>query len=232
MVDAKIDLDKNIEYIQINGTAHNITTINQSIRFILSVIKNNGDSTNISKSDQQGRIVLDPAEKKTLSQTRINSDDQDRMIILLLVYNTEDELIGKDRIILNGTAEDRTEEDFRVQREKESTTGELHKEDDGVFLKGIVVEETKTKPGRDFFKIFYSLYNSYNVNGERVVTIKESFAIASTTKIEIKIGTDTVMEFFIQPNNDFLKSAANQAVRTVFLYFQDLKENKNEVKQY
>jgi len=101
-----------------------------------------------------------------------------------------------------------------------------------VVLRGIVIEETKTKPGRDFYTLFYSDYLKYNINGEQVVKIKESLSLANNTKIEVIAGDTKVLEFFVRPQPDYLKTLATEAIKRVYGYFKDVKEGKYIVKHY
>lgn len=230
-VEAKINLKRNAEIIEIIGTAFNKTELNQSLRYVLSVIKNDPKNSNRSKNDQSGRFVLDPGQKKYLSMTTIYAGDKDRIIILLLVYNFDDQLLGKDRIVINGNSEDRKAQ-AKIDAEKSNSADATHKKDDGVILRGIVVEDTKTKIGRDFYKLFYSEYLKYNINGEKIVTIKETLAIANNTKIEVLVGDVKVLEFYVRPQLDYLKSLNIEAIKRVYLHFQKLDQEKNIVKRY
>jgi|TARA_R100000479_G_scaffold33554_4_gene14291 hypothetical protein len=238
-VEANIETENNNEFIKITGTALNKSEINQSFRYILSVIKTNPGNTNRSKSDQTGRNVLKSGEKAELSSTTINSDNRDRIIILLLIYDNDDSLIGKDRIVFNGGKLVETDNEDYI--ESENTTEDSLKDEeedvdsgmkDGIELKGIVVEDTKTKPGRDFYTMFYSAYNTSNINGKKIVTIREVLALGRNTKIEVKVGDEVVLDFFVRPKNEYLKAMRDVALRKVFSYFQKLKREKEIIKHY
>jgi hypothetical protein len=226
----KIDLKSNSEYIVVTGSAFNNTQISQSLRYQLSVFKKDQNNVNTSNNKQEGRIVLSPGQKKNLSTTTINASDNDRIIILLLVYNLEDQLLGKDRIVLNDNDENKNNETIIL--ENENTSIGKQKENDGVILRGLVVEETKTKLGRDFYKMFYSLYLAYNVNGEKIVIVKEKLALANNTKIEVYVHNDKIFEFFLRPQNEYLKVMSEEALKKVYLHLQMLKQNKNRVQHY
>lgn len=229
-VEAKINLEPNSEFTTIIGTAYNKSDINQSLRYELTVFKTNPQNSNTSKNSQSGRIVLEPGVKKNLSQTTINSDVEDRMIILLLIYDEGDKPLGKDRIIINGNAADKRmaslDKNTTVIEEEPIPTG------DGVKLRGLVLEETKSRPGREFFTTFSGLYREANIDGELVITVKESLSLANNTAIEIIVGNEKIFEFIVRPQNDYLKAAAQAAVARVGAYFKYLEENKSVVKQY
>lgn len=227
-VEAIINIDNSGELMEITGSAFNKTEITQSIHYTLSVIRTTNDS-NRSKNDQKGRLVLQPLEKANLSKTSINSSDKDQIIILLLVYDLDDNIIGKDRIVINGKESGNLQnkdlkEDLNLDV-KAST-------EDGVVLRGIVVEDTKTKPGRDFYSMFYATYMANNINGKKIVSIKELLAIGSNTKIEVRVGETVVYEFFVRPGQEYLKAMTDVAIRRVYLHFQQLDRDAGKMKRY
>jgi len=231
-IEAKINLVANTEFIEITGSAYNKTQLNESVRYVLSVIKNTPGDANSSKNDQQGRAVLTPGEKRNLSKTAINANETDRMIILLLVYNLEDQLMGLDRIVINGTAEDKklAAKSANVQVFMAGET--IQNENDTGFIRGIVVEDTKTKPGRDFYTLFTDEYRIKNINGERIVTIKETLALANNTKIEVLVGEVKIIEFFVRPQGNYLEALADEAIKRTNTYFDNLRSGKYIVKHY
>ena len=230
-IEAKIDIESNSEFVDFIGSAFNKTEISQSLRYVLSVIRKDSETNNTFKNDQTGRIVLDSGRKQNLSKTTISTNETERVIILLLIYDVDDTLLGMDRIVVNGNEEDRKRASNRgetIVLSKDAT----HEKDDGILLRGIVIEETKTKPGRDFYKLFYSEYLKYNINGEKIVTIKETLALANNTKIEVLAGDTKILEFFVRPQPDYLKNLSIEAIKRVYGYFKDLKEGKYIVKHY
>ena len=201
----------------------------------MSVIKNGPNNSNTSKNDQSGRFILEIGQKKNLSTTTINADDKDRVIILLLIYDEVDKPLGMDRVVINGTEEDIEKERLEnVEREQTVNVSPdaINKAEDGVILRGIVTEETKTKPGRDFYRMFYSLYTTNNINGEEIVNIKETLSLNNNTKIEISVANETVLEFFVRPQEEYLKTMSEVAIKRVYWYLQKYKENKNIQKHY
>lgn len=229
-VEAVIDLEViNTNMLQISGTAHNKTEINKSLRYVLSVIKTDKYSESKSKNDQEGRFVLEPGIKKSLSTTTINVDDENRTIILLLVYE-DDEIVGKDRKVLNGLE---GEEDVVKKGEKSADNQDVKKsEEDGFILKGMVIEDTKTKAGNDFYDLFYSSYLARNINGEKIVQIEEKLAIANNTQIKVVIEDDIVMQFIVNPRSQYLNAMAERAVNRVNMYFQRLRNTKDQIIRY
>jgi len=237
-VEAKITIEDNNEFIKISSSANNKTEISQSVRYVLSVIKTDPNDGNRSKNDQSGRIVLQPSETKGLSTTTINSNKTSRIIILLLIYDTEDNIIGKDRILLNSGEENNAQsisdklKDENIGN-KSSSEDVQNKGEDGIYLlKGIVVEDTKTKPGRDFFKFFSDQYNAKKINGEKIITVSEIFALGRNTKIEVKAEDEIIFNFFVRPKGEFLEEMSDYAILFTQRYFKRLRANKDQIRRY
>ena len=230
-VEASIDLEVlDNSVLQVVGSAYNKTEINKSLRYELSVIKGDSDAVNKSKNSQEGRFVLESGTKKNLSTTSINVDDDDRTIILLLIYDEEDKIVGKDRKILNGI---KGEEDYVQQGTAAIVDSDIDDSgEDGFVLKGMVIENTKTKAGSDFYDLFYSSYLARNIDGEKIVKIDEKLAIANNTLIQVVVGDDVIMQFIMNPRSQYLSTMAEQAVYRVNLYFQKLRNQKNQIIRY
>ncbi len=221
-------LDNSI--LQIVGSAYNKTEINKSLRYDLSIIKGNSSDTNKSKSTQDGHFVLEPGVKKNLATTSINAEEGIRTIILLLIYDEENSIVGKDRKLLNGLEGEEDTVRQEVLQIAESDVQDSKK--DGYILRGMVIENTKTKGGSDFYDMFYSSYLARNINGEEIVKIDEKLAIANNTQIQVVVGDNVVMQFIMNPRNQYLEQMADQAIYRVNLYFQQLRNRKNQIIRY
>ncbi|NQY28875.1 MAG: hypothetical protein HRT69_05315 [Flavobacteriaceae bacterium] len=219
-VKAVLEVVKSENIFEITSKAENMSDINQSLTYELKVFKKNDISGNESESNQSGRFVIAPDEVKKMCFSAINSDDEnEKIIILLLIRNLDNEIIGKARnVIINGVIES-SEHKITLK----------NKPKDGIRLRGVVLEKVKTKPGRDFYGFFYSQFLSYNFTDSRIVLIEEVFSRGRTTKIHIKVDNIKVYEFFVQPKTDYLNNNANIAVRIIYNYFNK-KEKKYIVK--
>ena len=101
-IKAKIEIEKMEDIIKVVGTAENKTGITKSASYQLSVIKNSKDASgNQSNNKQEGVFTLQPYEKIKLSTTQVNSDVEVQVIIMLIFFNEEKQVISKERIELN-----------------------------------------------------------------------------------------------------------------------------------
>lgn len=210
VVKAKIETEEIEGSIKITGTAENLSEIVQSLSYKLSVIKKNNINNNQSNNAQEGLFSLEPSENKKLSVTQVNVGKDDEVIVLLLFYDENKQLIGKDRIVL-GT-EKKKVESLPI---------------DGFELKGIVIDETKTKVGKDFYDLYYYKYNEYKINAPNIVSISEELSFARNTKLVISMNNETIYEFMAKPDEEYLNNMVQKSIYATYSYLKNLeKENK------
>lgn len=212
-VKAKIETTEIENMLSVTGTAENITEVHKSMRYRLTVIKKNKRSKNLSNNSQDGRFTLEPNEKKVLSKTQVNISKEDETIVLLLLYDENDNIIGKDRIVVG-------EEDKADQPA------------DGLELTGIVSDETKTKFGKEFYDYFYGKYQEKKLNARKIVKVEEELSFGRTTRIKVVIDNDLINEFVSRPDEDFLVYMADESIARLIKYFQDVEKQKQYITQY
>ncbi len=229
-VEAKIDLSSNGEFFEITGFANNKTFSNRSLHYVLDVIRT--ENGNTSNNKQEGDFVLASQEKRALSTTSVNSNDKNRVIILLLIYDEENNILGKDRIAMNEVDNDNKFKKDILENNELSDDLNRGGEDGIGLLRGIVVENTITKPGRDFFRLYDQKYRDKKINGEKIVTIDEVLALGTNTKIQLKVDSDIIFQFFVNPRADYIDDMVDYAIQKTDLYFRQLERNRNLVKKY
>ena len=217
VVKAKIEIEQTENNFKVTGTAENLTEIVQSLSYKLSVIKNNSINNNHSDNIQEGFFSLNPRENKNLSVSEINLSNGDEVIVLLLFYNENKQLIGKDRIVLGD------------QKKKDKI---IVIPSDGFELVGIISDETKTKVGKDFYDMYYYYYNEYKINTGKIVTLSEEFTFGRNTKIVVSIDNEVINEFIAKPDEEYLREMAEQSIYTTYLYIKDLEKQSKYFTQY
>lgn len=216
-VKAKIEVEKIENILFIRGTAENLKSVYKSISYKLTVFKKNKLNSNNSKNAQDGRVILDPQQKVTLSKTQINESKDDQIIILLIIYDENNAIVGKDRI--------------EIGIDDESKVGET-KPKDGLEMMGIVSNDTKTKLGNDFYELFYKEYTKLKLNSSKIVAVQEELTFGRTTKIMVLVDGEVINEFISRPDEDYLKYMAETASSDVFKYFKNIEKQNKLIMRY
>lgn len=224
-VKAELKIIERDNYIDIISVAHNNTNYYINFYFDMRVIKNDKKNWNSSKSSQSGRKTLKPNENSELTQTTINSNGSSaEVIVLLLFYDNDKKMIGRDRVVFKSGK--------KVLEKVKQEVVELPERNDGIELTGIVVENTKTKAGKDFYDFFYNKYLYSEKKGNKVVTISEFIFSGRQSRIDIKIDEKEITKFFVRPNEEYLEAMADVVLRRVQKYFSDVERNKEFITKY
>lgn len=92
-------------------------------------------------------------------------------------------------------------------------------------IDGLIVDDTKTKSGKDFYDMFYSLWIPPSSARNYSITISEKPYRLNYTLIEVSINENIVYQSVLQPRQDIVESQSNEAIS----YSQDYLQNYEEI---
>ena len=253
-VESTIGVISNGDFVEISGFASNKTPISQSIRFKFSVITTKMDTLrrfqNLKSEEaikaieqlerviqsEEGRKVLEGQEKLNLGSFTLDSDTEDRVIVLVLIYDNDDKLIGQNRAVLSegfGILADEIAKNEEVSVQP-IVVNPKDAEDaqDLITMATIILADTKTKPGRDFYDIFGVTFRNKNIKTDRLITVKEVLALGRNTKIEVLVDRDLVWQFFVRPKRYYLQQMVDISITRISYKLQQLERNGSVLTQY
>ncbi len=229
-VAAKILIEPGSEFITLKAGVENKTQTDLSLRYDYSLFTTNKDST-VSKSSDTNRFFIGEGERKIVNSLTLNYNFTPKTVLLLIVYDENDKLIGKDRIVLAQGGQT----DLKPLLAKQSQSIALADQaapQDGYISQGFVLQKSITKSGRDFFRYFHSQYIDTQVVTDKNILIEETFGRGRNTLIVVKVEEQIVHQFFAQPRKEFLIQHADFAFRQVLKQLQNLEKLKNQFIRY
>ncbi|NHE58858.1 CsgE family curli-type amyloid fiber assembly protein [Cyclobacterium plantarum] len=96
-------------------------------------------------------------------------------------------------------------------------------------IDGLLIDETKTKSGRDFFEFFYRQWEAPQDASNYSIFIKEKPFRLSTTMIEIYINETMVFQSLLQPRNDVVEQLVSQSIGSTYMYLARYEEIVREL---
>ncbi len=224
---AKINIEAGSEFYIFKATTENKTNVGYSLRYeyTLYVTEENGE---VSKSSQENRFFIEAYHKKILNKLTLNYNFEKKCIILFLIYDENDKIVGKDRLELEqgGKTKIKSKNKF-AQANTNLNKGTTQNK---YIPKGFINKKLITRSGKDFFRYFYSDFYNLDVVTDKNISIEEKFGRGRNTRIVVKVEDKIVLQFFTQPRKDFLVSAAKTALSRVLAQIQLL--NKQQQIQY
>src|SRR5690606_22325221 len=94
---------------------------------------------------------------------------------------------------------------------------------------GILVDDTKTKFGKDYYDSFFSAYNQLPQKFDFIVQVSEMPHRGQTSIIQVIAENEVVLEFFSRPDEEYIKYQVGQTLKSLSQLAQS-KSLKSEFK--
>ena len=198
--------------IKLKAVVINNTAVYKELNYLLVSIKM-GNGGNLSNNQQSGKFSVNPSEVKVLSEINVNLESKDALKAFLYIRDEETKtLVAKDSLELNSSL-------FKKKTAKI--------EDDAVYeLRGLTIDETKTKVGKDFYDMFYLQYSQLPDKSSSAVTISELPLRGTSGQINIQIDDKIIYSFMANPAEDYLSEQLAFSLK----YIKEFNAKKNLIK--
>lgn len=101
---------------------------------------------------------------------------------------------------------------FNKLVDKEKAKKESNQQDPNLDLGGFVLDETRSKMGRDFYHLFYQHWQPPENAGNFTITISERPSFGRGTQVTVKINYESIYEARLQPRYEYIEAVSKQAV--------------------
>ncbi|MGQ7870594.1 CsgE family curli-type amyloid fiber assembly protein [Sunxiuqinia sp. sy24] len=93
-----------------------------------------------------------------------------------------------------------------------------------IEIDGLLVDNTKTKIGRDFYDLFYANWEPpANAKNYTITILEKPFRLTSTL-IVVSINEHVVYQSILQPRQEVVEQLSKQAIAVTFNYLQNYEE--------
>lgn len=226
---AQIYADRESEFYKFTATAENLTPTDVNLRYDFTLYKAD-ENGNVDKNTQSNRFFIKGNEKQVLSTGTVDYNAEGKITILLVLYDIDDRPVGQDRIEMNSI--NGFQQVVNERPQETAVNQDQAAPQDGFVLDGLVVENTLTKAGRDFYKYFYAEYYNRQIKTKKNIVIEEVPGRFRNTRISVKIDDQLLWQFFSQPKKTFLQKMANTALDRCIVYLQQLQQQANTITHY
>ena len=198
----EIKFNQNGNMLIINSMVSNRSTKILPVRYQM-IVKKKSKSNNISQNVHSGNKTIKSEGFESLSKVMINFLPGDQVNVELKIFDGNKEVLELKEALTNNN------EESVQQKNKQQIYI------DGVTTIGVVIDETFSKLGKDFFDLFFSEYNLDFKQSPYNITIEESPHLGRTTKITVTFEGNVLTEFNSNPNQEFLENYATYVVSLI-----------------
>tara|TARA_R110001583_G_scaffold145096_1_gene297138 strand:+ start:90539 stop:91210 length:672 start_codon:yes stop_codon:yes gene_type:complete len=205
-IDAKILTKVRDNLIGISAMAQNNNEIYKDDYSYLLFSLKKGTNGNYSNNSQSGKFSLEPFEEKELSKLKVNIQENEEISVFLFLRK-DGVLISKDSIKF-----------YAVNQKKKKV------DDESSFaIKGIVVDESITKVGKDFHEYFYQIYSLSGNKHPFIIVIREKPSFGRSSIISIEVDENKIFEFNSTPDEEYLRTMAISSLQKINIYAKQKK---------
>lgn len=96
-------------------------------------------------------------------------------------------------------------------------------------IDGLLVDDTKTKAGKDFYDLFYSSWEAPPEAKNYTITVSEKPFRLSNTIIAVSINENLVYQAILQPRQDILEAMTGEAISMTQEYLVNYEEIMKQI---
>lgn len=123
-------------------------------------------------------------------------------------------------------------EEVIKQKEKSNTKNEDVNQDPVLNFDALVLDETRSKMGRDFYELFYQKWKTPPEASDITLTITEQPSPGLGSVIIIKLDYDQVFSVRLQPRYEYIEAVSQQAVTECYNIIQNQLQVRKQLTGY
>jgi len=93
-----------------------------------------------------------------------------------------------------------------------------------IEIDGLLVDDTKTKTGKDFYDLFYSRWEPPKGAKNYTISVSEKPFRLTSTLIVVSINDNPVYQSILQPRQDIVEGLSDDAISTTYSYLANYEE--------
>jgi len=248
LVESTIDLVKEqTNHVTLIGKAKNLSDNPLDLSYTMDLI--NKSSGNSSTSNQSGKFKLLPNEEKTLSSSQTNVAPSSKFEVVLKIYQADkiiaEKVLKSDPAFFsaynalavtppkskkttnNNTATKKLLESILTKEPKKEIQNSTS---DAIEIGGLIIDNTRTKIGRDFYEFFYGKWVDPKESDNFSIIIRELPSRGGrVARIAIEVDGNVVAQRVVQPRQEIVEAMAQQSVNIVQNYLAKKKDLNSEL---
>lgn len=180
-------------------------------------------------STLNGAFTAKPYSLEIISEYELNLKKRKYIVIIYNVFDKEKYLVGSDTLtsemfnppILKPTSSN----PLIVKRDLPKPKNNL----DALEIDGLILDETRSKIGRDFYELFYNRWSPPFGAKDFLITIKELPARGIGARVSIQVNENIILYRFLQPRGDLVEQEVNISISHVKNFLQKNENLKQDI---
>jgi len=232
------DIDPN-GLVSFTGNVKNLAAKVLGYTYVMKTVRSSQQGR--SKNAQSGTFSLHPDSTQLLSTVRFRSLNSEYISVELVILDRDTEVArasstyGSTQVSVDTTTgvqnAPKALKSAQLPSSLKIAAKELEKSSvsDDLEIDGLIINETRTKSGRDFYTFFYKNWQPPVQASNYSITFLEYPSRGRVARVGIEVNGNLVYKNVLQPRLDVLEQAANQAIRIVQKHLIEQKNMKAQM---
>ena len=177
-----------------------------------------------------GSFIAEPSIPMMIADVDVDLKKREYFVIILNVFDKKKSLIGTDT--LTSDLIDPSLKKPPPPTENPVLAKELKKpikNVDALEIDGLILDETRTKIGRDFYEFFFNKWIPPAGAKDFLITIKELPSRGIGARVSIVVNDNVVLSRFLQPRGDIVEEQALISIRAIRRHLEQAENLKQSI---
>lgn len=199
----------------------------QKLKFVLE-IEQEGPSGLKSKLEGDKFDVL-PKQKILLSKTELRTDSLRYFKVRLRIFDYQENLLASDSISKGRPSPTPQSSSTNTFTEISVPQSKAPAADVEPELGGLIIDDTRSKSGRDFYDIFFKKWIAPTGINDYTIVIRELPVRGRFAQVSLVVNDQDILKRFLHPQYDRIEEQANVSIRFIRSHLRNQKAAKSEL---
>ncbi|MEL6864392.1 MAG: CsgE family curli-type amyloid fiber assembly protein [Bacteroidota bacterium] len=210
-------IDQRLEGSTATFSAYVLNRDTATLELTYEMISEREGPSGTASNTQRNVVLAVPQVPKVLSVIQMDLKTEDRFQIVLRVFKGQ-QLLALDTLS-NGRPSTQLSNTSSVQKAKPPPTSGPTQSSDELEIDGLIIDETRTKIGRDFYDMFYRGWIPPANVKDYIVVVKELPSRGRVARVSIFVNEEEVSRRVIQARADMIETQVGYAIRHINRHF-------------
>jgi len=185
-----------------------------------------------------GKISAQPYYPHIISETTIDLKKREYFVIIFKVFDLKNKLVTSDTLLSTevdpslvqpSPPEQPIAETVKTTKTAKRNLPKPRNNLDALEIDGLILDETRSKIGRDFYELFYNRWSPPAGAKDFLITIRELPGRGIGARVSIEVNENVVLFRFLQPRNELIEEEANLTISYLKQYLQKNENLKQDM---
>ena len=185
--------------------------------------------TEKSNETFNGSFVAEPAIPLMIAEVDVDLKKREYFVIILNVFDKKKSLVGTDtltsELIDPSLKPPPPPKNPIIAKELKKPILNV----DALEIDGLILDETRTKVGRDFYELFFNKWIPPTGAKDFLITIKELPSRGIGARVSIEVNNNVVLSRFLQPRGDLVEEQALVSIRAIRRHLEQAENLKQSI---